>query len=80
MQEAMKDVSRTKIRSLLADRDYEYGSTYHGEVIDNEDCLNDARMYINLGEDPESAVDDALADLLRKASENGLSTKGSKRL
>ncbi len=30
------------IRSLLAHRDFEYGSTYHGEVIDNEGCLDDA--------------------------------------
>ncbi len=68
------------IRSLLALRDFEYGSTYHGEGIDNEDCLDDVGMYINLEEDPESDVDEALADLVRKASDNGLSVKGSKRL
>ncbi len=36
-------------------------------------------MYVNLEEDPESDVDEALADLVRKASYNGLSVKGSKR-
>ena len=54
---------------------------HHSEGgLDGHDMLDDSDIYIDLGEDDPNELSAALAEAIRKAKTNGLSTAGAERL
>jgi len=76
----MPDPTAGTIHSLLQHRDFEFGSTFHSQGATEEDKLEDSDIYIDLGDDPEEALDKALADRIQQARANGMSEDGCRKL
>lgn len=66
------------IQSLLREQDYGFCSTFHsqGESIDD---LDDSEIYIDLGEDDANGLNDALAECVQQAADNGMYESGCKK-
>lgn len=56
-----------QIASLLA------GSTYHGAASDGDDGLDEEKVYIDLGEDETTAVDQTLQAMVSNTKQKGMS-------
>ena len=53
---------------------------YHSQGVDEEDHLEETDIYIDLGDDPQEGLDEALMNMAPEAKGNGLSEKGCQKL
>ena len=73
---------RTKagtIQSLLKNRDFGFGSTFHSQG-EGKDDLDHSEIYIDLGEDVPEDLTNALTERVKDARKNGMSESGCKQL
>lgn len=68
------------IGSLLRNRGYEWGSTYHSSAGTESDRLEDSDVYVDLGEDCPEKLTAAITEMVTQAKGNGLSATGTTRL
>lgn len=75
--EACPELSGTgSIGSLLRERGYEWGSTYHSAAGAEPDRLEDSDVSVDLGEDSPEKLTEALKGLVEMGRANGLSDRG----
>ena len=70
----------TSIGAILQQNAYTQGSTFHSEGGVEEDQLDDAAVYVDLGEDDPAELNKALKKLVSDAVERGLDEVGAARL
>ena len=68
------------IRSILQASPTPFGSSFHSDVVDEDDDIDDNDVYVDLGEDTKEELDEALTELLYEAKCNGMSEGGLQRL
>ena len=72
--------SSSSIHGILAQRRLESSSTFHSAGVSEEDGLEDADVYIDLGDDSDQDLELALAGMIEKARDSGLTETGARRL
>ena len=69
----------SSIHGILAQRWLESSSKFHSYGLNEDEGLEDADVYMDLGQYPDQDLDAALARMIEKARDNGLTATGARR-
>ena len=72
--------SNIAIHSILQDREFQEGSTYHRHGGYEYDALDDSDVYVDLGDETPEELETALNKMLLEAKTQGISETGQRRL